>query len=98
MKKVCDNCGGTGRCPECDGGGFIEAGIDAFINSKSGRKLSDKVYTELQALLSDEKRIKRQAAELIKLQPQRRNALEAQMESCLLQIHKQAEDIAGKGG
>jgi hypothetical protein len=90
VKCQCDNCNGSGRveCEECDGVGSVQGGIDA-IDISFFRNHEN--FEELAALKSDVARVNRQAERLILLNPSRAESYQAQLQSTLAEIDRQAE-------
>lgn len=90
MKCACKECSGTGSvtCEECDGFGEVEFSLTrAHIDPKH------KEFKELQMLKQDAARVERQADELTRLNPGRRDSYQAQFEACMKEIDRQADAL-----
>jgi ABC-type Zn uptake system ZnuABC Zn-binding protein ZnuA len=90
MKTNCDCCNGSGTvvCPECDGLGNYEEGIEDIMLDKK-----DPNYNELLELQLDARRVIAQAKILIEQKPSRKESYEAQLDATLKELNDQATKL-----
>ena len=91
MKCKCKECLGSGavECPECDGSGELDGGIET---AKVEKWMNG--YEDLLDLQSDARRVINQAKRLTELKPHHREVYAQQLQSVLLVINRQAEEVA----
>jgi hypothetical protein len=93
MKCRCETCRGSGEveCPDCDGDGDYEAGIEAAELDKNADN-----YEELRELKRDALRVINQAKTLKTLRPDRAGSYDLQLQAALEAINLQADKAAKK--